>query len=163
MTKERAIHKIEFSIKAYQNLIDQNVCSGKVLGDGVKGSWKSDKAPLQEYQEMIDALKMAKDALQEKPHCIAAITLSEEKMREYCHEAAQELFERIDEAFKNRGIAEKVNYYGDGYADGHIVYDCAACPACGYVFEDGDSNWQLPYCSHCGQKLDWSVEESEEL
>jgi predicted amidophosphoribosyltransferase len=158
MTREKAIHKIDFSIKAYQNLIDQNVCSGKVLGDGVKGSWKSDKAPLQEYQEMIDALKMAKDALQEKPHCIAAITLSEEKMREYCHEAAQELFERIDEAFKNRGVAEKVKYISDG----HLMYDMAQCPACGKAFGKDYSEWLDPFCSHCGQKLDWSFEESEE-
>lgn len=163
MTKERAIHKIEFSIKAYQNLIDQDVCSGEVLGDGVKGSWKSDKAPIQEYQDMIDALKMAKDALQEKPQCIATVTLSEEKTREICQEAAQKLFERINETYKYRSIAEKVQYYGDGYADGHIVYDRAACPACDYVFEDGDSNWQQPYCSHCGQKLDWGFEESEDI
>lgn len=153
MTRERAIHKIDFSIKAYQNLIDQNVCSGEMLGDGVKGSWESDKAPIQSYQDMIDALKMAKDALQEKPHCIATITLNEEKMREICHEAAQELRERIDEAFKNRGVAAKV-IYSD--------HDTAQCPACGYEFQDGFREWRLSYCAHCGQKLDWSYAESEE-
>lgn len=158
MTRERAIHKIDFSIKAYQNLIDQNVCSGAVYGDGVKGSWESDKAPIQEYQDMIDALKMAKDALQEKPHCIATVKLNEEKMREYCHEAAQELFERINEAFKNRGEAAKVLYFGDG----HNGNDMAQCPACGKTFKEDYSGWLEPYCSHCGQKLDWSFEESEE-
>ncbi|MBQ1572195.1 MAG: DUF551 domain-containing protein [Clostridiales bacterium] len=70
MTKERAIHKIEFSIKAYQNLIDQNVSEGEVLGDGVQGKWQSDKAPIQEYQEMIDALTMAKEALEQEPRWI---------------------------------------------------------------------------------------------
>lgn len=155
MTRERAIHKIDFSIKAYQNLIDQNVNSGEVLGDGVKGSWESDKAPIQSYQEMIDALKMAKDALQEKPHCIATVTLNEEKMRELCHEAAQELFERINEAFKNRGTATKVIYIGDSNAD------MAQCPACGITFQEHYCGWLEPYCSHCGQKLDWSFEESE--
>lgn len=162
MTRERAIQKIDFSIKAYQNLIDQNVSSGEVLGDGVKGSWESDKAPIQSYQDMIDALKMAKDALQEKPHCIASFTFNEEKIRELCHKAAQELYERIDEAFKNRGVAEKVIYAGDGYADGHIVYDMAQCPFCGKTFEEDYSGWLDPYCSHCGQKLDWSYEESVE-
>lgn len=162
MTRERAIHKIDFSIKAYQNLIDQNVRAGEVLGDGVKGQWKADKAPIQEYQEMIDALTMAKDALQEKPHCIATVTLNDEKMREYCHEAAQKLNERINEEFKNRGKAQKVLYFGDGFADGHIVYDMAECPSCGKTYQEDYSGWLDPYCSHCGQKLDWSYEESVE-
>lgn len=156
MTRERAIHKIDFSIKAYQNLIDQNVCSGEVLGDGVKGSWESDIAPIREYQEMIDALKMAKDALQEKPQCIATLTLSEEKTREICQEAAQKLFERINETYKYRSIAEKVKYIGDSNVD------TAQCPVCGKTFKDDYSGWLDPYCSHCGQKLDWSFEESVE-
>lgn len=162
MTKERAIHKIEFSIKAYQNLINQNVSEGEAIVDGVQGKWQSDKAPIKSYQEMIDALTMAKEALQEKPHCIAAVTLNEEKMRELCHKAAQELFERIDEALKNRETARKVLYFGDGFANGHIVYDMAECPACGKTFEEDYSGWLDPYCSHCGQKLDWGFEEIEE-
>lgn len=162
MTKERAIHKIEFSIKAYQNLIDNNVSEGEALGDGVQGKWQSDKAPIQSYQEMIDALTMAKEALQEKPHCIATVTLNEEKMREICHEAAQELYKRIEKAFKDRGKARKVLYFGDGYADGHMVYDMAQCPACSKTFEEDYSGWLDPYCSHCGQKLDWGFEEIEE-
>lgn len=83
-------------------------------------------------------------------------------MRELCHKAAQELFERIDEAFKKRETARKVLYSGDGYADGHMVYDMAECPACGKTFEQDYSGWLDPYCSHCGQKLDWSFEEIEE-
>lgn len=162
MTNERAIHKIEFLIKAYQNLINHMVSEGEVLGDGVQGKWQSDKAPTEEYQAMIDALTMAKEALQEKPHCIASVTLNEEKMREYCNKAAQELFERIDEALKNRETARKVLYFGDGFADGHMVYDMAQCPNCSKTFEEDYSGWLDPYCSHCGQKLDWGFEEIEE-
>lgn len=156
MTKERAIHKIEFSIKSYQNLIDHNVREGEALGDGVQGKWQSDKAPIQSYQEMIDALTMAKEALQEKPHCIAAVTLNEEKMREICQEAAQELFERIDEAFKDKGEARKVIYFGDA------LDDLAQCPVCGITLKKYYGGWLEPYCSHCGQKLDWGFEEIEE-
>lgn len=155
MTKERAIHKIEFSIKAYQNLIDNNVSEGEVLVDGVQGKWQSDKAPIKSYQEMIDALTMAKEALQEKPHCITSVTLNEEKMREICHKAAQELFERINEAFKDRGEAKKVLYFGDA------LDDMAQCPACSKTFKEDYSGWLDPYCSHCGQKLDWGFEEIE--
>lgn len=75
---------------------------------------------------------------------------------------AQELFERIDEAFKGREEARKVLYSGDGFADGHMVYDMAQCPACGKTFEEDYSGWLDPYCSHCGQKLDWGFEEIEE-
>lgn len=156
MTKERAIHKIEFSIKAYQNLINQNVSEGEVLIDGVQGKWQSDKAPIKSYQEMIDALTMAKEALQEKPHCIATVTLNEEKMREICHEAAQELFKRIDEAFKDRGKSRKVLYFGD------VLDDIAQCPVCSNTIKKYYGGWLDPYCSHCGQKLDWGFEEIEE-
>lgn len=136
MTREEAIHKTEFLIKAYQNR-------------------QPDKAPIQEYQEMIDALTMAKEALQEKPHCIASVTLNEEKMRELCHEAVQELYKRIEKAFKDRGKARKVLYFGD------VLDDMAQCPNCSKTFREDYSGWLDPYCSHCGQKLDWGFEEIE--
>lgn len=159
MTRERAIHKIEFSIKAYQNLINQNVSEGKVLGDGVQGKWQADKAPIQEYQEMIDALVMAKEALKEEARVIDTL---DDIMREICHQEAQDLHKWIMEEAKKKSSVKKVNYTGDGYADGHIVYDWAECPSCGRTFENGDSEWEQPFCSHCGQKLDWSFEEIEE-
>lgn len=156
MTKEQAIHKIECLIEACQYLIGQNVSEVKVLGDGVQEKWQLDKAQIEDYQEMIDALAMAKKALQEKPHCIATVTLNEEKMREMCHEAAQELFKRIDEAFKNRENARKVLFFGD------TLDDMAQCPACGITLKKYYGGWLEPYCSHCGQKLDWGFEEIEE-
>jgi hypothetical protein len=67
--------------------------------------------------------------------------------------------------------AEKVEYNepaqveltGDGYADGQIVYEWGKCPNCGWEFEDGDKDWEEPYCCHCGQKLHWfETQEVEE-
>ena len=67
--------------------------------------------------------------------------------------------------------AEKVEYNesaqveleGDGYADGELVYDFGKCPKCGWEFEDGDKDWEEPYCCHCGQKLHWfETQEVEE-
>jgi len=46
-------------------------------------------------------------------------------------------------------------YYGDGYADGQMVYDSAECPTCGYIYERRDSIWGEPFCPHCGQAIDW--------
>lgn len=56
-------------------------------------------------------------------------------------------------------IPKKPEYEGDGYADGHLVYDYAKCPICGHDFEYGINDWESDYCSDCGQRLDWKVEE----
>ena len=55
-----------------------------------------------------------------------------------------------------------VIYESDGDADGAPVYDVATCPACGYEFEEGCAPWGARYCPHCGQALDWDIEEDEE-
>lgn len=56
-------------------------------------------------------------------------------------------------------IPMKPIYEADGYADGKLVYDYAECPNCGHFFEYCINDWWCNYCSDCGQKLDWSVEE----
>ena len=52
-----------------------------------------------------------------------------------------------------------VLYSGDGYADGYMVYDMAECPNCGYEYEEDDKDWKEPFCPHCGQVLDWGMDE----
>ena len=49
----------------------------------------------------------------------------------------------------------QVELEGDGYADGELVYDFGKCPNCGWGFEDGDKDWEEPFCCHCGQRLHW--------
>ena len=58
------------------------------------------------------------------------------------------------EALKKQ-IPSKVNYIGDGYADGELVYDEAECPSCGYIFDDCESDWERKFCLECGQALEW--------
>lgn len=53
--------------------------------------------------------------------------------------------------------ARRPDYEGDGYADGHLVYDTWICPCCGKHYEVDYDNYN--YCPDCGQKLDWSDEE----
>ncbi len=49
--------------------------------------------------------------------------------------------------------------WGDGYADGSLVYDTWECPSCGAIYEiEGE---QHDYCPHCGQKIDWSERKEE--
>ena len=55
--------------------------------------------------------------------------------------------------------ARRPDYEGDGYADGHLVYDTWICPCCGKHYEVDYDNYN--YCPDCGQKLDWSDEMSD--
>jgi len=48
-----------------------------------------------------------------------------------------------------------VIYESDGFADGAPVYDFAICPCCKYAYEEGDKDWNLPFCPNCGQALKW--------
>ena len=49
----------------------------------------------------------------------------------------------------------QVELEGDGYADGCLVYDYGKCPECGWQYEEGDKDWEEPFCCHCGQRLKW--------
>ena len=47
--------------------------------------------------------------------------------------------------------AKKPYYEGDGYSDGHLVYDTWICPSCGQNYEVDFDNYD--YCPNCGQKI----------
>lgn len=63
MSIEGCIHKLDFSIKAYQKLIDEHVSDGQVVGTGVRGEWSSNTPLNEAYQSHIDAYKMAIDTM----------------------------------------------------------------------------------------------------
>lgn len=44
--------------------------------------------------------------------------------------------------------------WGDGYADGNLVYDTYECPNCGATYELGCDEYK--YCPKCGQAMDLS-------
>ena len=54
-------------------------------------------------------------------------------------------------------IPKKATLEGDGYSDGHLVYDTWICPLCEKRYEVDYDDYD--YCPNCGQKLDWSDEE----
>lgn len=56
----------------------------------------------------------------------------------------------------------QVELEGDGYADGELVYDFGKCPKCGWEFEEGDKDWEEPFCCRCGQKLHWPEKTGDE-
>ena len=53
--------------------------------------------------------------------------------------------------------ARRPDYEGDGYADGHLVYDTWICPCCGKHYEVDHDDYD--FCPECGQCIDWSEEE----
>lgn len=55
-----------------------------------------------------------------------------------------------------RTTPKRPDYEGNGYADGHLVYDTAYCPECRHSFEEGVNDWGSAFCPDCGQKLDWT-------
>jgi hypothetical protein len=60
-----------------------------------------------------------------------------------------------------RNTPRRPDYEGDGYADGHLVYDTAYCPECRHRFEEGVNDWGSAFCSDCGQALDWEPDPDE--
>lgn len=48
----------------------------------------------------------------------------------------------------------RVDYEGDGYSDGQLVYDTWICPNCGQRYEVDYDNYN--YCPNCGQHIDLS-------
>lgn len=64
------------------------------------------------------------------------------------------ILENTIKAIEKR-IAKKPNIEGDGYADGHLVYDTWVCPNCEKHYEVDYDDYD--YCPNCGQKIDKSV------
>lgn len=60
-------------------------------------------------------------------------------------------FESVIEA-REKQIAKKPYYEGDGYADGQLVYDTWICPCCDKRYEVDYDDYD--YCPNCGQKID---------
>lgn len=53
----------------------------------------------------------------------------------------------------DKQIAQTPTLWGDGYADGVLVYDMYDCPNCGKQYELDYE--QYDYCPNCGQKMNW--------
>lgn len=85
---------------------------------------------------------------------------AKDNLEEYRNNCAGELDEKtlktigraIDALERKNPWAPDV--YGDGYADGELVYDMWRCPNCETSFEIECEKHD--YCPKCGQAIDWS-------
>ena len=57
-------------------------------------------------------------------------------------------------ALKEKSVAKKPDYEGDGCWDGHVVIDTWMCPNCEKHYEVDYDDYD--YCPNCGQHIDHS-------
>ena len=94
------------------------------------------------------------DNLMQRGYDLKRLLEMMEKHKQYCQIGTVEECRTAVE----KQTAKRPDYEGDGYSDGQLVYDTWICPCCGQHYEvDCD---RYDYCPNCGQKLDWSDEES---
>lgn len=60
---------------------------------------------------------------------------------------------------KERDTEKIPDYEGDGYADGHMVYDTWICPNCRERYEVDYDDYD--FCPRCGQRIKKKLEENE--
>lgn len=110
---------------------------------------------IEELQNSIELAKMCTQNYERKRE-IQGYEMATEALREVQQYRAIGTLEECRAAVEKQ-TAKKPDYEGDGYADGHLVYDTWICPCCGKHYEVDYDNYN--YCPDCGQKIDWSDEE----
>lgn len=75
----------------------------------------------------------------------------------------EETFKLVKEAME-KAAPEVPDVYGDGFADGELVYDTYICPYCNEHYEVDYEEYD--YCPNCGQAIDlvnaWATDEEIE-
>lgn len=131
--------------------------------------WESKSSTLRAFEEAIKALEEVQrwhtsvvnpNIKNEFANRSTQICVNCDHKDEYIEELEAEVEEyraigTLEEcrAAMEKQTAKRPDYEGDGYADGHLVYDTWICPCCGKHYEvDYD---EYDFCPDCGQKLDW--------
>lgn len=130
---------------------DRYLFRGKRIDNGEL----TENEAIEELQNSIELAKMCTQNYERKRE-IQGYEMATEALREVQQYCAIGTLEECRAAVEKQ-TAKKPDYEGDGYADGHLVYDTWICPCCGKHYEVDYDNYN--YCPDCGQKLDWSDEE----
>ena len=155
MTREEAIKKLEWALKN-NTIYDVNEALEYILAVK-KGIEALSAEPCEDCISRAEALKSIGN---EFLSCGDGST-REDQDKLLVNEILANVYESVKSLPSIQPKPMQVELEGDGYADnGQIYYDYGKCPKCGWEFEDGDKDWEEPYCCHCGQKLHWF--ESEE-
>ena len=139
--------------------------------------WESKSSTLRAFEEAIKALEEVQrwhtsvvnpNIKNEFANRSTQICVNCDHKDEYIEELEAEVEEyraigTLEEcrAAMEKQTAKRPDYEGDGYADGHLVYDTWICPCCGKHYEvDYD---EYDFCPDCGQKLDWRASDETDL
>lgn len=122
------------------------------------------------YDAAIKALEEVQQYQEIGTHeeCQTAVKLYKEMYkRKFTLEAVEECMKFEDELVEHgltfgnlleimeKNTPKKPNLEGDGYADGHLVYNTWICPYCDKHYEVDYEKYDV--CPNCGQAIDWSV------
>ena len=72
------------------------------------------------------------------------------------HASVDSLKELVDKATPKKPLLRK-----DGYDDGSEICDTWDCPNCGETYVIEDDTDKCNYCPNCGQRIDWSKDETD--
>lgn len=106
--------------------------------------------------EAIEFMKRYLDADCYTDKCVNAHNIAINALEEIQKYRAIGMVEECRSAVEKQ-TAKRPYYEGDGYADGHLVYDTWICPCCGKHYEVDYDDYD--FCPACGQCIDWSDEE----
>lgn len=146
-----------------QQAIEKHIEECRHRIDNIQSFMESNPdADIAECADNMESLRMAAVALEvirDLQNCNMTIGAMKEYMK-FENECVQKGFtlQSVLEA-REKQIAKKPNLWGDGYADGVLVYDMYDCPNCDKHYEVDYEKYD--YCPNCGQKLDWQQKEAE--
>lgn len=112
---------------------------------------ESEGTKMSKYQEALDTL--CDD--EKKSDLADSFSFDKYYTPQFCDDIAIEKCREPLQELVDRATPKKLDYEGDGYADGVLIYNTAICRSCGKNFEV-DYDEHANYCPNCGQALDWS-------
>ena len=160
MTENEAINEL-YDI---QNQFERSVLGAECNDEYAKEALRDNKRAVKSIKMAVSALKEIQkyraigtvEVLKKAEGCITLVKRNKtlERMIDECME-----YEKIGTVEECREAVEKQkpkvpDYEGDGYADGHMVYDTWICPGCGECYEADYDDYD--YCPNCGQAIQWN-------
>lgn len=126
------------------------------------GNLTAIKLICKKFENAEETIDMAIQALEENQQYRELGTVEHIKLTfELCKglDAMVKMYQAIgtvDEfkALKEKSVAKKPDYEGDGYYNGQIVLDTWICPNCGKHYEVDYDDYE--HCPNCGQHIDHS-------
>uniref|UniRef100_UPI004056FD8C hypothetical protein n=1 Tax=Acetatifactor sp. TaxID=1872090 RepID=UPI004056FD8C len=138
------------------------MCIGISPSENIVSSFKLISDVLDELQQYraigtVEDLKSMKENGAFTGVELAQLAAMQMKLKEYQDVGTVEEFK----ALKKKNEPKRADLFGDGYADGHLVYDTYKCPNCEKEYELEYEEYD--FCPNCGQHIDWKAVQNEQI